>query len=148
MTYHKKVIEFSPSGPWSFWDFKYAGDASSPIEDWYQNVLSDDGKQHFDGLLKDVSKIADPIHWPIRSYLKAKYKDARIWELGFRADGRQYRILGVFGSVRKQAILLCGCYHKGKVYTPPDALDSAYRRSKELAEGRARPCVREIKYDI
>jgi hypothetical protein len=28
-----------------------------------------------------------------------------------------------FGEIRKQAIILLGCYHKAKVYTPADALE-------------------------
>ena len=129
LTYNKKVIEFDFPGVWSFWDFQYPNN-TDPVEDWYQE-LSEEAQFHFDGLLKDIHKTANPIHWVgFRRFLKGKSQQERIWELEFKADKRQYRVLGCFGNARKQAILLVGCYHKQRVYTPPDALDLAYKRRK------------------
>ena len=147
LTYHKKVIEFHSSGIWSFFDFEYPN-RTNPIEDWYQG-LSDDARMLFDGLLKDNRKTENPINWiGFRHYLKGKLREEKIWELGFYADGRQQRVLCKCGSMRKQAILLIGCYHKDQVYTPVDALETAYKRAKALSEGRANLHEREIKDDI
>jgi hypothetical protein len=80
--------------------------------------------------------------------LKGEPKKHRIWQLDFVVDGRQYRVLGVFGSLRKQAVLLVGCYHKGKIYTPPNALETASKRARLLREMKAGIRGRTIKFDI
>ena len=146
MTYNKKVIKFPSPGLWRFWDFIYE-DGTNPIERWYINDLSDEARFTFDTLLKDIRKINNHLEWGCwRGYLRGKLREQRIWEIGFFSDGRQYRILGVFrGS--KQAILLVGCYHKQKNYTPTDALNSAYVRSKALSEGKGTCHERKIRID-
>jgi phage-related protein len=133
---------------WTFRDFQFSED-SNPIEDWYKS-LSEEGRSEFDTLLKVNQKTDSPIQWiGFKRFLKGKkFERERIWELEFRADKRQYRVLGRFGQIRKQAIILLGCYHKGTVYTPADALEQAYKRAKLLAEGRALTCDRPIREDI
>jgi len=132
---------------WRFWDFVFLND-SNPIEDW-RVALSDEGKLNFNAVLKNIRNIENPIHWtPLKRFLKGKYVKYRIWELEFKADGRQYRVLGNFGKERKQAVLLVGCYHKNRVYTPPDALDTAFDRGRWLTEGRAKLRERQIRTDI
>ena len=136
MPNHRKVISFPSVGHWRFFDVVEG--VANPIQRWYQNELSDTGRFLFDGLLKDNAKIALPIHWiGFKRFLHGKYRKERIWEWQFFADGRQYRVLGIFGDVRQETILLIGCYHKGAVYTPPDALDIAYRRARAFRERRA-----------
>ena len=147
MTYNKKVIELPIVLDWRFWDFSFLND-SNPIEDW-RNDLSDEARLSFNSVLKNIRNIENPIHWtPLKRFLRGKYAKHRIWELEFKADGRQYRILGNFGKERKQAVLLVGCYHKTRVYTPPDALDSAFDRARWLIEGRAKLRERQIRTDI
>ncbi|MFZ3211446.1 MAG: hypothetical protein WA188_08010 [Terriglobales bacterium] len=122
---------------------------TNPIERWYEHELSEAGRFLFDGLLKGNSKVELPIQWTgFKGFLQGKYRKERIWEWQFFADGRQCRVLGIFGDVRKETVLLVGCYHKGKVYTPADALDTAYRRAKAFREGRAGKRERKIKLDL
>jgi len=142
---HKKVISFPSSGKWSFHD--YVEGEWNPVEDWY-NGLSDGGKFHFDSLLKILCKTEDHLQWIGFKYLKGEPKKERVWQLDFIADRRQYRVLGIFGSVRKQAVLLLGCYHKGNVYTPPDALSTAVKRAKRIRENKAGTRERTIRSDI
>jgi len=148
LTYNKKVIELPIAGlVWTFWDFMFLSE-SNPIEDWRVD-LSDEGKLNFNSVLKNIRNTENPIHWtPLKRFLKGKCAKYRIWELEFKADARQYRILGNFGNERKQAVLLVGCYHKTRIYTPPDALDSAFDRAKWLTEGRAKLRERKIRTDI
>ena len=132
---------------WTFWDFAYTSN-SNPIEDWYQNDLSDESRFDFDNLLKNICQIENHLEWGcFRCMMKGKLREQRIWELGFASEGRQYRLLGKFGSTRRTVVLLAGCYHKQKVYTPADALNSAYLRSKALSEGNANYHERKIKID-
>lgn len=138
-----------PSGTegWTFWDFVFLNE-SNPVEEWRAD-LSDEAKLLFNSVLKNVRNTENPIHWtPLKRFLKGKYLKHRIWELEFKADGRQYRILGNFGKARKQAVLLMGCYHKTRVYTPPEALDSAFDRARWLTEGRAKLRERKIRTHI
>jgi phage-related protein len=142
---HTKVISFPTPALWSFFDYVEAG--TNRIEGWYQG-LSQEGMDAFDALLKNTQKIQDHLQWGGFKFLKGKPKEERIWQLDFRADKRQYRLLGVFGSVRKQAVLILGCYHKGESYTPKEALETACKRAKALREGRATTYGRTIKDDL
>jgi phage-related protein len=130
---------------WSFFDYVEGG--QNPIEEWYRE-LSEDAKYAFDSLLKNTHKIESHLHWSGFKYLKGKQKDERIWQLDFIADKKQFRLLGVFGEVRKQAVLILGCFHKGDVYTPQNALDTACKRAKSLRERRANVLKRQIRTDF
>jgi hypothetical protein len=105
------------------------------IEEWRQQELSIEAGLTFEKLIKDIRKTENHLNWMgFRRFIK-RHKDS-IWELGFPGDGRAYRVLGDFcGS--KQAVLLIGCYHKDKVYTPADAIDQAFKRKGLLKNGTA-----------
>jgi Gp49-like protein DUF891 len=128
---------------WSFHDYV---DGGNPIEDWYVNDLLDGGRFGFDNLLKDSSKIKSELQWSGFKYPPDLRKE-KIWQLAFTADSKQYRVLGVFRPGR-QAVLLIGCYHKGKVYTPPNALDTVLKRAKFLREGKVSTRERKIKFNL
>jgi phage-related protein len=117
------------------------------IEEWYQKELSEEAQFTFDAVLKNQQKVDSVLNWTGFKFLKGRPKEERIWQLDFIADKRQYRLLGVFGQVRKNAVLILGCYHKGDNYTPKDALEMARKRAKALREGRAQTHEREIKSD-
>jgi hypothetical protein len=117
---------------WAFFDHVEGG--RNPIADWY-DTLSEEAQFQFDALLKSCAKTENHLHWlGFRGFLKGKLKDQRIWELGFHADKRQYRLLGIFG--KRSATLLVGCYHKGGNYTPTDVLETAVKRAKGQREGK------------
>lgn len=145
MTHNKKVIILKPPPPktWGFFDFVYLS-GGTPIEDWY-NGLSEHGQDLIDGLLKANHKIENPINWMgFRKYLKGEPKG--IWELGFYADDRQYRLLGIF-SGEKKAVFLMGCYHKGGNYTPFDAMYMALKRKNLFTRGECTLHERPVKFD-
>ena len=133
---------------WTFLDYVNET-GTNPVNSWYED-LSPSAQVQFDTLLKDACKVEDPRNWVcFKRFLQGKkYKSEKIWELAFVADRRQHRILGKFGTKRRQAILLCGCYHKQNVYEPAKALDTAYKRSKALSEGKGSLYERKIKEDI
>jgi hypothetical protein len=142
---HTKVIPFPVPVLWSFFD--YVENEVNRIEVWYQE-LSQEGKDNFDVLLKNTHKIPNHLNWGGFKLLKGEPGKERIWQLDFIADKRQYRLLGVFGSVRKQAVLILGCYHKGDSYTPQEALETACKRAKALRERRATTYGRKIKDNL
>lgn len=146
MKNHKKVICF-PSPPlWNFFD--YVANGQNLIEEWYQKELSEEAKFAFDALLKSHRKIESCNNWTGFKYLQGKMKEEGIWQLDFRADKRQYRLLGVFGNFRKTAVLILGCFHKGDNYTPRDAFETARKRAKALREGKAELRERPVKCDL
>jgi hypothetical protein len=129
---------------WSFHDWIQG--IHNPIEAWYQE-LSEVAKFEFDTLLKNLCMMEKLGDWVGFKYLKGEPSKEKIWQLDFRADGRQYRLLGVFGSERKQAVLLIGCYHN-PTYTPRDTFATAIKRAKALREKKASTYERKIKLDI
>jgi phage-related protein len=150
LTHNKKVINLPLGGQfWRFWDYvSPPPGARNLIQDWVDS-LSDEARLTFNALLKNIRKVENPLEWtPFRGFLRGKGKEKRIWELGFRADKRQYRVFGSFGPGRKEATLLMGCYHKQKVYTPRDAINEAGKRSKALAERRATRHERQVRDDF
>lgn len=142
----KVILSVQPVYYWSFSD--YVEGSHNPVQDWYGGELSDSGRLQFDALLKNTAKIESHLQWAGFKFLKGEPKKHRIWQLDFIAENRQYRILGIFGSVRRQAILLLGCYHKGKIYTPPNALDTGCKRAKNLTDQKAGTIGRQIKHDL
>ena len=145
LTYHKKVIKLERT-TWKFFD--YAQDGVSVIEGWYQDELSKEARFYFNNVLKTNRKIRKHREWVgFKGFLSGKPKKYRIWEIRFPGDKRQYRILGVFRPNRK-AILLIGCYHKQRIYTPTSALEIACRRADLLEKGSGGYVRRKIKTDI
>ena len=126
---------------WTFWDY-VSPSGNNMIEEWRVRDLSDEGKLMFSKLLKNIRNTENHLNWVgFRKFIRLG-KD-KVWELEFFSDGRQYRVLGDFAG-EKRAVLLIGCYHKGRVYTPADALDQALRRKGFLKNGTATCCVRRI----
>jgi hypothetical protein len=147
LTHNKKMIHLPPEpAEWRFWDFTQ--NDNDPIEEWYQD-LSEDAQGVFRGLLKNNRKVKDPTQWiGFKGHLKGALKGSGIWELEFLSCNVQYRLLGVFGPGRREATLLIGCYHKQRVYTPANALETARRRKKLLEQGVATHRERKIPTDF
>jgi hypothetical protein len=133
--------------PWTFEDFVgRPGTSLGSFADWYDGQ-TEEVQNAVDAVLKDSHKIDDHLKWGAwRQYLKGQAKPHKIWEIGFKAENRQYRIFGVFRP-GKRAILLVGCYHKNKVYTPADAIKTAIKRAKALIEGTGTTNARPIPTD-
>jgi len=130
---------------WKFHDYVEGG--QNPIDNWYTNDLSDAGRFAFDALLKEKSKTANHLEWGLKP-LKGEARKLHIWELKFKADSREYRVLVILRAA-KESVLLVGCYHKGEVYAPPNALDTAIKRAKALREKKpgVTTSERQVKFD-
>lgn len=145
LTYHNNVIELPVPKTWRFFDFLSANGAN-PIEGWYQRDLSYGAQFEFDAMLKECQKTEKHTDWlHYKGHLKGKCSDYNIFELYFSCgDKLQHRVLVKFGPGRKQLTLLVGCYHKGRVYTPSNALDIAYKRARLLSREEAYYYERKI----
>lgn len=111
---------------WRFYD--YADD----VDKWYRG-LSEEGRDVFDSLLKANAKAGNPQDWQGCKMLQGPCKKVGVWEWRFFADGVQQRLLGVFGDERRTAVFLLGCSHKDRVYRPPECIETAIKRAKNLS---------------
>ncbi len=148
MQYTTKVILCGPKEEepksWQYWDWGTAH--NQPVGGWYDG-LSPEAKDKLDTLLKINAKTEIPIHWLGFKYMQGALKAQKIWQLSFHDAAGQVRVLGIFGK-RKQAILLIGCTHKGSVYTPPNALETAISRAKDFRNGMVKLYERPIRTDL
>lgn len=144
MPSHKKnVIHFRSAG-WKFFDLIEGG--VNVIQQWY-DAETEDAQFAFDKLLKQNIKIQQPLEWlGYRHKLKKDKKNLvmkKVFELEFSTpDNRANRMMCVFDGERRM-VMLCGCYHKGNVWTPAGSLEATERRAKLVLEGKA--IVRERK---
>lgn len=148
LTHNKKVIPFRQPKvtTWSFADFVYPT-GNNPFESWYEQQ-TDEVQETIDSALKNMAKTEDHLNWTTwRGYLRGDAKRQKIWEIGFFVEGRQYRIFGIF-SGSKVVILLAGCYHKGKIYEPRDAIETATKRAAALREGTGITYARQVRIDL
>ncbi len=120
----------------------------NPVEVW-RSELSEDARFMFDKILKDCRKTERHADWvALKRFLKGKCKDHHIWELEFKSDKRQHRVLCIFDPLaRKRVVLLAGCYHKQNVYTPKNALTEACNRAAMLERGEGRRRERKVAID-
>lgn len=142
MPNNKKVIPFTQSEVWRFYD--WVDGESNPIEDWLCSE-SDEVRLVFNSTLKEASKRRNHLEWICYRH-KMRGGDG-VHELGFKACGKQYRLLVKFDGVL-QTVILCGCYHKMNRWTPPDAPKTAANRAKALTNGKATKRERPIQDDL
>lgn len=74
--------------------------------------------------------------WQEPQAKKLKNEDP-IHEIRYKADNRATRALGYFAEDGCTFVIVLICYHKGRVYTPPDAIQSAHKRLKQIQNGTA-----------
>jgi hypothetical protein len=135
------VIQFALPR-WRFFDYQ------DEIEKWYSD-LSEEGQDIFDAILKANQKAESPTQWVSSKGLQGgRPKEHSIWEWYFRADGRQERLLGIFGKNQKEAVFLIGCSHKQNIYKPANCLETAVNRAKEVRKGTVNVYERTVKQDI
>jgi hypothetical protein len=153
LTNHKKVIVLpkprEKPAPWRFYVIKYPN-GTQPVDDWAMNDLSDAARFALNDALKEARKIDEMTDWlcfkrRMRGGDLAKHK---VFELRFQCgDKREYRLLGVVGEQRKQVVFLMGCYHKGRAYTPANALETTAQRAKDLKDRKVAIYERKIRTD-
>jgi phage-related protein len=74
---------------------------------------------------------------------KLKNQDP-IYEIRYTANNRATRALGFFEESRGIFVIVLVCFHKGRVYTPPSAFDSAQRRVAQICSGNAKSVPLQI----
>jgi hypothetical protein len=110
---------------------------NNAIADWYcrQSV---DCRVAFDDLLDILSKKAN---W---SEPEFKRLQAGLGEIRWKVDDVQHRVIGCAWKNPHGYLLLIGCTHKQRVYSPPDAIETADRRHRGIVfQGKGGVCEHE-----
>jgi len=122
---------------WQFLDY-VSSTGRNQIVEWYER-LSRQEQATFDQLIRNLARLKQ---WEGREFKKLTGKTNRkhrgLSELRFKAGNKQHRVIGYHGPAAGQYSLLIGCNHKGRIYDPPEALDSAARRRNEIQRGEAK----------
>ena len=123
------------------WTYKcyVTNDSPNLWAKWYEQNPSEQGRH--DAVFEALEQIA-PWREPYAKALKGSHL-AGIIEVRLRGT-RQWRIFGFYGEQRQEFILVAIGYHKGSVYSPKDALETAKRRMEEIRRdgSNAKECNR------
>jgi len=111
------------------------------IKKWSKKSLTVQSRSDFETMLAILAKQKQ---WGNPDFKILSGKNSGMGEIRFKsAQGTPIRVVGMKGETGGQYILLIGCSHKGKVYDPPDALDTAIQRKKTLATRTGSICEHE-----
>ena len=105
------------------------------IADWYAG-LSTQEQADADRFIGTQRKVR---LWEMPTY---KRLGGGIGELRWESEDKQQRLLGFFQDDIWYALI--GCTHKQRIYRPPDCLDTARKRIREIQNDE----VTTIEYDL
>jgi hypothetical protein len=111
---------------------------NNKIADWYED-LSVQERADADEFIKNMRKTKI---WKMPDYKAKLTGHEGIGELRWSSEKKQHRLLGYLKDGAYFALI--GCTHKQRVYDPADALDTADRRKRDIAQGR----TRVVPYDL
>lgn len=102
----------------------------------------DDSLAAFSAAIRYLA-VAPMDHWnePHARKIAGKKK---LHEVRYKANRRATRALGFFSPGDNLFTITLICYHKGNVYTPKDAIDTAARRAAEIQDGAARVAALQV----
>lgn len=74
----------------------------------------------------------DKWHEPFAKKLQG---NGALYEIRYKANNSATRALGFFGPTEKTFTITLICNHKQNVYKPPDAIETARKRAKQVEDG-------------
>lgn len=110
------------------------------------NRLGIDGLEGFKAQVKYL-RVAPIAEWHEPHAKKLKGYDW-LYEIRFKDTNRQVRAIGFFGLGPDEFTILISATHKGNVYKPHNAFDTAETRRKALLTGDASTASLEIDGEI
>jgi hypothetical protein len=118
---------------WQFMDY-ISVQGRNAITDWYDRLLSQE-QTDFDTMIRILAKTRQ---WRMPEFRWIKGRPyAGLGEIRFTSERKQHRVVGFYGPRQQQFTMLIGCTHKQNIYNPPNALDTAARRKREIETGDA-----------
>ena len=105
------------------------------IADWYAG-LSTQEQADADLFVKTQRRVR---RWEMPAY---RSLGGGLGELRWESQDKQQRLLGFFAGDIWYALI--GCKHKQRIYTPPDCLDTARKRKRQIQNND----VPTVEYDL
>ena len=121
---------------WKLFQYQ-SGSGRKAIDDWRKDIPVGLPRADLDNFLKIVAK-KDKWEYPDLDSLQSK-KYQGLSELRWRSGNVPYRIIG-YSQADHEYVMLIGCTHNNKKYTPPDALGTAVKRRDKINSGEATIC--------
>lgn len=120
---------------WTFRSYVTAA-GNDRVARWYRSQSA--GAQAAFDAVREYLEVRERDDWrrPDFDKLSGRYKE--LGELRFEVANVQYRPLGFFGPAKAEFTILVGATKKGNIYDPPDALETALKRRKEVLQNPAR----------
>lgn len=115
---------------------------TNQIKKWSKKILTIQELSDLETLLGVLAKTKQ---WGMPDFRRLSGKNlAGLGEIRWKsAQGTPLRIIGTAGTTAGQYVLLVGCSHKGTVYNPPEALNTAIQRKKDLLNKTGSTCEHE-----
>ena len=107
------------------------------IADWY-NGLTKQEQADADEFIKNARKLRS---WELPLYRKLTNGEG-LGELRWTSEKKRQRLIGFFEDETWYAVI--GCIHKQDIYTPPDCLETAKTRKKQIERRE----VQAVEYDL
>ena len=115
------------------------------IDDWRKRDLVIGGpRADLDTFLKNLVKKREWVYPLIDSLKGERYRG--LSELRWKSGRTPHRIFG-YQLGEFEYLMLVGCTHNKRKYNPPDAMETAVRRRKEIEQRRATFCEYQLVTD-
>jgi phage-related protein len=124
---------------WQFMDY-ISPQGRNVIEDWYKGLLAQE-QSDFRALIRILAKTQQ---WQEPAFKRLRGKYQGMGEIRFTSERKAHRVIGFVWPKPRQFTMLIGCFHKQRVYTPTNALDTALQRKKFLEQGQGSIHERKI----
>lgn len=93
------------------------------------------GMNRFERALRHLA-VTPMLQWDVPHGRKLK-NESELYEIRYQAFNRQERAIGCFLAQHRIFCILLICYHKGKIYDPPQAIKTARSRAESIRCGDA-----------
>ena len=122
--------------PWRFLEYKGPG-GDFPVADWWHR-LSPTNQVKADLFLRRLMTSLNTSNRPYRQdFKRLKDKKVNLWEARWRGENSIPHRIFCNPLAKRSLTFLCGCTHKQRRYTPPNAKETAKDRSNDLRSGKA-----------
>lgn len=103
-----------------------------------QQIIDDYDEYALQAFSRAVAHLAisNKSHWNEPQAKKLKNEDP-LYEIRYTANNRATRALGFFAPDGCTYVIVLICFHKGRVYDPPKAFESAHKRIGHIKAGTA-----------
>jgi hypothetical protein len=118
--------------PWTFVEY-VSGRGLGTVTAWLAEG-SVTRRAEFHTRLRFLAPIRNRLDWEDSSFRKMRRAAGRagLYEIRWKADSTQWRVLGFFRDGQREFVMVMGCSHKQQIYTPRDAIEKAIDRKGEI----------------